>query len=117
MLKGFIDLTFEYNGRFYVLDWKSNYLGDNQSLYTKDALIEAMQDHRYDLQYQIYSLALHKYLSQRLPNYSYERHFGGAIYLFLRGVNEDNDNGIFFSKTSLDFLNELNKAIYGDTNA
>ena len=113
MLKGFIDLTFEFNGKFYVLDWKSNYLADDESFYTEDALIKAMQDHRYDLQYQIYSLALHKYLLQRLPNYSYEQHFGGAIYLFLRGINKNNNNGIFFSKTSLEFLNELDETVNG----
>ncbi len=56
-----------------------------------------MIDHRYDLQYQLYSLALHRYLKQRLPNYDYETHFGGVYYLFLRGIDKVNShNGVFF---------------------
>jgi exodeoxyribonuclease V beta subunit len=113
MLKGFIDLTFECNGKFYVLDWKSNHLGDSHDHYTQDAIKTAMRDHRYDLQYQIYSLALHKYLQSRVPDYSYEEHFGGAIYLFLRGINAENDNGIFYSKPSEDFLNQFDYLMAG----
>lgn len=107
MLKGFIDLTFECNGKFYVLDWKSNHLGSDHDCYTIDAISKAMQDHRYDLQYQIYSLALHKFLQNRLPNYTYEKNFGGALYLFLRGVNSENNNGVFYTRPTEHFLNEL----------
>ena len=66
MLKGFIDLIFEDSGRYYVLDWKSNYLGDNVSCYHQNALANAMADHRYDLQYQIYALAT-PFLAQSSP--------------------------------------------------
>ncbi|MCY9861284.1 exodeoxyribonuclease V subunit beta [Vibrio coralliirubri] len=111
MLKGFIDLTFEYDGKFYVLDWKSNHLGDDKACYTQDAISEAMRDHRYDLQYQIYSYALHKFLATRIPDYSYEQHFGGVLYLFLRGVNNENDNGIYFAKPSEKFLDEMNNVL------
>ncbi|MGR5365914.1 exodeoxyribonuclease V subunit beta [Photobacterium damselae] len=106
MIKGFIDLTFEANGKFYVLDWKSNHLGDDASVYTIDSIKESMRDHRYDLQYQIYSLALHKFLSTRIPDYDYEKHFGGVFYVYLRGV-DTNLNGIFHTKPSLEFLEEL----------
>ncbi len=85
MLKGFIDLVFEHDGKYYVLDWKSNHLGDDPSVYRGDKLIEAMRDHRYDLQYQIYALALQRFLRSRIPDYEYETHFGGVYYLFLRG--------------------------------
>ena len=55
-----------------------------------------MAEHRYDLQYQLYTLALHRYLRHRLPDYDYRRHFGGVIYLFLRGVDAAHPgNGIF----------------------
>lgn len=114
MLKGFIDLTFEYEGKFYVLDWKSNHLGDTHDSYTTEALIEAIQDHRYDLQYQIYSFALHKYLKTRIKDYTYEKHFGGAIYVFLRGVNPNNENGIYYAKPSEEFLNSLTCLLEGD---
>ena len=65
MLKGFIDLVFEHQGRYYVLDWKSNHLGDDPERYRGEMLDEAMRDHRYDLQYQIYALALHRFLKSR----------------------------------------------------
>ena len=67
MLKGFIDLVFEHQGQYFILDWKSNYLGDSVSDYHGDALNNAMAEHRYDLQYQIYALALHRFLRSRLP--------------------------------------------------
>ena len=67
MLKGFIDLTFEYQGRWYVLDYKSNWLGDSVQCYSRDNMARVMVEHRYDLQYQLYSLALHRLLKQRVP--------------------------------------------------
>ena len=58
-----------------------------------------MQEHRYDLQYQLYTLALHRYLRHRIADYDYERHFGGVIYLFLRGVDRDNpQQGIYTTR-------------------
>lgn len=101
MLKGFIDLVFRYQGRYYLLDYKSNYLGPGSNAYTQDAMAQAMCQHRYDLQYQLYTLALHRYLRQRLPEYDYQRHFGGVIYLFLRGVNSQlPGSGIFTTRPS-----------------
>lgn len=110
ILKGFIDLTFLWEGKFYILDYKSNYLGDNASCYTQEAMAEAMIDHRYDLQYQLYSLALHRYLKQRLPNYSYDSHFGGVYYLFLRGVDQaESKNGIFYYRPEPEFIDEFDQ--------
>ncbi|HDG1661208.1 TPA: exodeoxyribonuclease V subunit beta [Kluyvera ascorbata] len=99
MLKGFIDLVFRHDGRYYLLDYKSNWLGESGEAYTQEAMAEAMRSHRYDLQYQLYSLALHRYLSHRIADYDYERHFGGVIYLFLRGVDgEAGQQGIFATR-------------------
>ncbi|MCL9782225.1 exodeoxyribonuclease V subunit beta [Vibrio sp. S4M6] len=116
MLKGFIDLVFEHEGQYYVLDWKSNYLGDDIQNYHKQALKQAMADHRYDLQYQIYSLALHRYLQNRLPNYQYEQHFGGVYYIFLRGVTPSSDNGIFYHKPSYSLIQEMDALFSGQPN-
>lgn len=113
MLKGFIDLVFEDNGKYYVLDWKSNHLGDEVAYYHGDALKAAMADHRYDLQYQIYALALHRFLRSRLPNYDYQQHFGGVFYLFLRGMDGESSHGIFSAKPSLEFLNDMDRLIDG----
>jgi exodeoxyribonuclease V beta subunit len=87
MVKGFIDLVFCHRERYYVLDYKSNYLGENQQAYSARAMAAAMLEHRYDLQYVLYTLALHRLLKARLPDYNYQRHAGGVLYLFLRGVD------------------------------
>jgi len=89
MLKGFIDLVFEHEGRWYVADYKSNWLGPDRSAYTADAMRTSVLQARYDLQYAIYTLALHRQLRARLPDYDYDRHMGGVLYLFLRGIDAD----------------------------
>ncbi|QTQ36867.1 RecBCD enzyme, subunit B [Aromatoleum petrolei] len=85
MLKGFIDLVFEHQGRYYVADYKSNWLGADDAAYTLDAMRDAVLAKRYELQYVLYLFALHRLLKVRLPDYDYDRHVGGAVYLFLRG--------------------------------
>ena len=85
MLKGFIDLVVEHEGRFYVLDWKSNHLGRDDEAYAEAAMAEAVREKRYDLQYCLYLLALHRLLRSRLPDYDIDRHLGGVLYVFLRG--------------------------------
>ncbi|AWI76158.1 exodeoxyribonuclease V subunit beta [Parazoarcus communis] len=85
-LKGFIDLVFEHDGRFWVLDWKSNHLGERPADYGPAALEGAMQSHGYHLQHLLYTVALHRHLARSLPGYDYDTHFGGVLYLFVRGV-------------------------------
>lgn len=92
-VKGAIDLVFRHEGKFYVLDYKSNYLGDSAADYQLDSLQNAIDEHRYDLQYLLYTLAVHRHLSERLGEaYDYQRDFGGVIYLFLRGVENTSKN-------------------------
>jgi exodeoxyribonuclease V beta subunit len=85
-LKGFIDLVFEHDGRYFVLDWKSNHLGHTPADYGRDAMDAAMAEHGYALQALLYSVALERHLRRRLPDYRHAQHFGGALYLFVRGV-------------------------------
>lgn len=85
-LKGFIDLVVEHEGRWFVLDWKSNHLGDDPADYTRPRLDAAMTAHHYQFQGLVYSLALQRWLQLRLPGYQHAQHFGGALYLFVRGV-------------------------------
>jgi exodeoxyribonuclease V beta subunit len=85
MLKGFIDLVFEHDGRFYVADYKSNWLGPDDAAYTPAKMRAQILHSRYEFQYVLYLFALHRLLKARLPDYDYDRHVGGAIYLFLRG--------------------------------
>lgn len=113
MLKGFIDLAFCHQGRFYVMDYKSNYLGENKQAYGADAMAEAMLKHRYDLQYVLYTLAMHRLLKTRLPDYNYQRDMGGAIYVFLRGVNTDDGRGVFVDKPPWSLIEQLDKDFAG----
>ncbi|MCO4210001.1 exodeoxyribonuclease V subunit beta [Aeromonas hydrophila] len=110
MLKGFIDLVFEWQGRWYLLDYKSNHLGMSPADYSRPALEQAMAEHRYDLQYQLYSLALHRLLALRLPGYDFEQHFGGVFYLFLRGMPQ---GGIFHTRPSRELVQGLDR-LFGE---
>lgn len=99
-MKGFIDLSFEAKGRYYILDYKSNWLGPNPQDYARPRLLQAMSREHYYLQYLIYCLALHRYLGLRLPDYTYDTHFGGVFYLFLRGMGYEDapECGIFWDR-------------------
>jgi exodeoxyribonuclease V beta subunit len=89
-LIGFIDLVFEYQGRFHIIDYKTNYLGPNDSSYGDVQLQAAMQRSFYPLQAAIYGLALHRWLGSRLPDYDPDRHLGDVTYLFCRGIHSNN---------------------------
>jgi len=116
MLKGFIDLVFRHEGRYYLLDYKSNWLGENSAAYTQQAMAAAMQMHRYDLQYQLYTLALHRYLRHRIADYRYDDHFGGVIYLFLRGVDAaDPRSGIFSTRPDAELINKMDNLFAANT--
>ncbi len=113
-LKGFIDLIFEHDGRYYILDWKSNYLGNAQSDYGPRNIEEAMNSNGYHLQYLLYAVALHRHLARCLPAYQYDTHFGGVLYLFVRGVRPDWQNsdgtpcGVFYEKPRKNAIHQLN---------
>ncbi|HUT79399.1 MAG TPA: PD-(D/E)XK nuclease family protein, partial [Polyangia bacterium] len=99
-LRGFIDLVFEWQGRFYIVDYKSNRLGSRFSDYTRPALERAMEEHHYHLQYHLYAVAVDRFLRSRVPGYSHETGFGGVFYLFLRGMRPGRDEGIFAARPS-----------------
>ncbi|VFP87887.1 exodeoxyribonuclease V subunit beta [Candidatus Erwinia haradaeae] len=110
MLEGSIDLVFLWKGKYYLLDYKTHWFGESGDYYTKDRIMQAMQEHRYDLQYQLYTLALHRYLRHRLINYDYQRHFGGIIYLFLRGVNHlEHQNAVYNTLLHADFITSMDQ--------
>jgi exodeoxyribonuclease V beta subunit len=108
-LTGFIDLICEYNGRYYVMDYKTNFLTD----YDEATLTLAMREHNYGLQYWLYSVVLHRYLQNRLPDYDYATHFGGVRYLFVRGMlPEVPMSGVYQDKPDCQRINELS-ALFG----
>lgn len=124
MMHGFIDLIFTINGKYYVCDYKSNHLGEHFSAYCDEQLQQNIQDHYYDLQYLIYSVALHRYLTLHLPDYQPTRDFGGVYYFYLRGMqqgleqeacsnakqgqeNNSQTTGVFYQHISADELTQL----------
>jgi exodeoxyribonuclease V beta subunit len=107
IMNGKVDLVFRHGGKYWILDWKSNHLGDRAGDYSVDRVREAMADNNYHLQYHIYTLALRRYLSARLPDFDYDRDFGGCIYLFVRGMRVGADTGIFVHKPEAALLDRM----------
>lgn len=114
-LRGAIDLIFEHEGRFFVVDYKSNALGPSARDYQPEALRNAMAEHHYVLQYHLYTLALHRYLGLTLPGYRYEEHFGGVYYLFLRGMQPGwgVGSGVVYDRPSLSLVEALSRVMQG----
>lgn len=106
LMKGFMDLVFEYEGKYYVADYKSNWLGPEHASYSRDAISQAILDHRYDLQYALYLFALHRLLQSRLADYDYERHIGGALYIFMRGI-EAETAGVHFERPAKGLIEQM----------
>jgi len=97
-LTGFADLIALHEGRYWVVDWKSNYLGADVDDYEAAALRDAMNHHDYVLQYHLYVLAWHRHLTTRLSDYDYDEHFGGVCYAFLRGAQPNHHSGMFYDR-------------------
>ncbi|EGT79983.1 exodeoxyribonuclease V subunit beta [Haemophilus haemolyticus] len=108
MVRGSIDLVFRHNGKYYLVDYKSNFLGSTLTDYNQEALKKEMLHSHYDWQYLIYTLALHRYLQSVVPHYDYARNFGGVFYLFLRGMNGEPQSGVFYDLPSVELITELN---------
>lgn len=115
LLNGFVDLIFEHEGKYFILDWKSNFLGGSQAEYKPENLLMSMNDNNYHLQYLLYSVALKKYLGTKIPGFDYESQFGGVLYYFLRGIRSGSDHGIFYQKPSLDLLESIESLISGES--
>ena len=109
-VRGFIDCIAKVKGKFYVIDYKSNFLGYLPQDYSTENLAKTMGQYRYDLQYLLYTLAVHRYLKGRLgEQYDYQRDFGGVAYLFLRGMNGSPQSGAYFDKPSLALIEGLDR--------
>ncbi len=114
-MKGFIDLIFTWRGHYYLVDWKSNYLGMNVSDYNQEALSLCMNRHLYVFQYLIYTVALDQYLRLRIHDYQYKTHFGGVFYVFLRGLDPDKGPsfGIYYDLPPAELVCALSDALIG----
>ncbi|WP_367671519.1 exodeoxyribonuclease V subunit beta [Buchnera aphidicola] len=109
ILLGIIDLIFQNKNKYYLVDYKSNYLGKNKKFYTKKILKKEIKKNGYDIQYYLYSTALHKFLKRKLKKYNFKKNFGGIYYLFLRGMNGKNKKtGIFFYYPKKKIIKKIN---------
>jgi len=101
LLNGFVDLVFRHEGRYSIVDWKSNALPS----YAADEVLASMEEHEYTLQYRIYALALAAWLDRCLPDFSPARHLGSVYYLYVRGLNgTDATTGVFQQPLDADCL-------------
>lgn len=93
-LMGYIDLVFMFNDRYYILDWKSNYLDDG---YSMEVMGNNIKESGYDLQYKVYSIAALRWLKNTVRDFDYDKHFGGIYYIYMRGVDASRtDQGAYF---------------------
>ena len=108
-IKGFIDLVIHHKDKWYIVDYKSNFLGKTYESYSQDAMLHAMSEHHYFLQYYIYTVAFHRYLESRLKGYDYNTHFGGVFYLFIRGMHPGfgSQYGVFHDRPEKSAIIEL----------
>jgi exodeoxyribonuclease V beta subunit len=110
LFKGFIDLVICHNDRYYILDFKSNWLGSESGSYTAEAIESALLHHRYDLQAALYLLALHRLLRLRLADYDPDRHLGGALLHFIRGIDTDG-GGLYHIPPPLAMIEAIDRLI------
>ena len=110
-------MVFQCQGRFYLVDWKSNFLGNRAEHYDQEKLARAMNNEFYILQYHIYSVALNQYLNARIRDYDYERHFGGVYYIFLRGIDPHKgpEYGIYRDKPAVELITALGENLIDQT--
>ena len=113
IMNGKVDLVFRHGGKYWVLDWKSNHLGDRVEDYSGILVRESMAANNYHLQYHIYTVALRRHLQTCLPDFDYERDFGGCIYLFVRGMRTGSDTGVFCHKPDLALLDRMEEVLTG----
>ncbi len=117
-LNGVIDLVFIYKNKYYLVDYKSNFLGNTYSHYSRNNLHKVIHSYGYNIQYLFYSLALNNYLKLKINNYDYNYHFGGIFYIFFRGLKLNkyfySKNGVFFKKIEKSLINKLSSIFQKD---
>lgn len=114
-LKGYIDLCHVRDGRWWVVDWKSNRLGPHATAYTRPAMLAEMARSGYFLQALLYLTALHRHLGRTQEGYDPERHLGGLRYFFLRGIDPAAPGcGVFEDRPPLALVTELDRQLGGE---
>ncbi|MDX2471235.1 MAG: exodeoxyribonuclease V subunit beta [SAR324 cluster bacterium] len=113
-LKGFIDLTFVHEGKYFIADYKTNFLGDQFKDYSSEKIAESMMEHHYPLQLILYQLAIHRLLTLKIQDYSFATHMGGAFYLYLRGMHPGQNTGVYFTADTEALVMELDSLMKGE---
>jgi exodeoxyribonuclease V beta subunit len=113
-LTGFADLVARHEGRYWVVDWKSNHLGGCVADYGPAALAGSMEHHDYILQYHLYVLAWHRHLQARVRSYDYDEHFGGVCYAFLRAAQPGRSDGMFHDRPQRALVEGLDRWAKGE---
>jgi exodeoxyribonuclease V beta subunit len=111
-VNGFVDLVARVDEQYWIVDYKSNWLGPDVTHYHRDALERSVREHHYALQYCLYTLAVHRWLGRRLHDYDYDRHIGGVCYLFVRGAGPGSAGlpeapGVYRHRCSRDLIETL----------
>jgi len=116
-LRGFVDCVFEHGGRYFVVDYKSNWLGERTEAYAAPALVPVVAAEQYWLQYLLYTLAVHRHLARRVRDYAYDRHMGGVRYLFLRGMEPSRGSafGVYADLPSRRVIELLDRYVRGES--
>jgi exodeoxyribonuclease V beta subunit len=115
-LTGFMDLVCRHQGKFYIMDYKSNFLGRHLADYHPKRMEQAMRDHNYGLQYWLYTVMLHRYLHSSMEDYDYRRDFGGVLYLFVRGMEPAQPgSGVYYDRPDFATLENLDRCLGGKT--
>ncbi len=113
-MRGVLDCLVELEGRYYLIDWKSNWLGHQLSDYDEKGMRACMLQHLYFLQYHLYTVAADLFLKARLTNYDYDTHFGGVFYVFVRGIDlSAKGRGVFRDKPAARLVKALGDELLG----
>jgi exodeoxyribonuclease V beta subunit len=101
-------------------------MGKAPRFYDQAGMTDAMTQNRFDLQYMIYSTAVHRYFSNRFAQqYSFDEQagkglsFGGVFYLFLRGMGLSEkhyrQHGVWFTRPQSEHISALDQAFGGSS--
>ncbi len=112
-LTGSVDLVTEHAGRFWIVDWKSNHLGNQLADYRSEALADAMLEAAYVLQYHLYAIAVHRQLRERVPACLTQAQPLSVLYAFVRGAAAGTDSGMFVDTVSAELLVRLDEWLGG----
>lgn len=115
VLEGYVDLTFRHGGRWFIVDYKTNRLGDHRDAFDAEGVRAAMLHGDYVLQYHLYAVALLRHLRRRQPGFDPDKHWGGVRYLFVRGMDPSTGptRGVWSDRPSPALLDALDAALDG----